>query len=291
MNNHIRNKLVQYSSLAATFLTMSKTATAQIIYTDVSPDIILTYGIQPNSYSLDLNHDGIADFVLQDFQRPFFFTVAMIGVNGNNSFLGNYTSAYSIFEYNAFNLKSGEYISSGKGSWLHPPAQASFLGGNILAKNKFNSGNIYGHWQGGVNDGFVGLRFRVNDSVYYGWVRLAVSKHADEMTVKDFAYNSMAGAPIKAGEGIVSGIDETNKPTEFEIYPNPAKDYFIVSIPKENNHDNQLTIYDAEGKTIMQQRLTDANSEISTSLLSGGAYIAEVSNENGMVRKEFVIAR
>src|SRR5262249_55743314 len=129
--NRLKIRLGQYSSLAVAVLAADHSAKAQIIYTNVSPDVILTYGIQPNSYSLDLNHDGITDFVLQDFQRPFFFTVAMIGVNGNNSFLGNYTSAYSIFEYNAFNLQSGAYISSAKRSWLHPPAQASFLGGNI----------------------------------------------------------------------------------------------------------------------------------------------------------------
>ena len=50
-----------------------------------------------------------------------------------------------------------------------------------------------------MTNGFIGLRFFIDDQPHFGWARLSVS---DVVTLHDFAYQSTPNTAISAGDGI-----------------------------------------------------------------------------------------
>ena len=60
MNSNNKKKLKNYLSLAGGITTAFSSANAQVVYTDVNPDYLLTGN--NNTYSLDLNNDGVEDY-------------------------------------------------------------------------------------------------------------------------------------------------------------------------------------------------------------------------------------
>jgi len=55
----LRKKLSSYSAFTAAVIAGVSQAKAQVIYTNLDPDVNLKFG---ESYILDLNNDGITDF-------------------------------------------------------------------------------------------------------------------------------------------------------------------------------------------------------------------------------------
>ena len=49
-------------------------------------------------------------------------------------------------------------------------------------------------------DGYIGLSFPSGANLFYGWVRVAVDRSAGTFLVKEWAYNSVSGAEIRAGQ-------------------------------------------------------------------------------------------
>ena len=83
-----------------------------------------------------------------------------------------------------------------------------------------------------------------------------------------------------ATDGTVN-IDQQELP-KLKMYPNPAKHIVFM----ENIPDQQVTVYGANG-VISEARLK--NGKIDLSALSGGLYIIQVLDENGMVLKDQLI--
>src|SRR5207244_83937 len=77
----------------------------------------------------------------------------------------------------------------------------------------------YGQWQDGA-DHFVGFKFTPDDGAtfYFAWARCLVSTDAKTMTIKDYAYQSEAGAPLAAGEGVNIGIHLPDNNEGVEIF-------------------------------------------------------------------------
>jgi hypothetical protein len=80
-----------------------------------------------------------------------------------------------------------------------------------VAYNPLNIGNTQGLWLGGVNNRYLGIRFKLTPAGnwLYGWARLDVDATPDSFTVKDYAYNVETGSnEIEAGKISNSGINE-----------------------------------------------------------------------------------
>jgi hypothetical protein len=169
---------------------------AQIIYTDVKPDIkdsCSGTGCSQNYY-LDLNNDGIKDFKI--------FLSSKIGPSG---FSCPPTKSAQIKS-----LNSNEVVKDKLSANTIINQQSSFDTGayllhQVLWSQSHAEGNCTaipsGKWADA--DGYIGLKLKKAGQVYYGWVRLnvSVSSSSASFTVKDYAYNSAAGEAIKAGEG------------------------------------------------------------------------------------------
>ncbi len=105
--------------------------------------------------------------------------------------------------FQAKRLSSGDTISSG-----------GVFRGNGLRLNyysEYHNPAFPGSWPGS-GTGFLGVQIQRDGDVHYGWIRLQLEDlsslkdgpegASDRVTVVDWAYQSVAGAPIEAGQTV-----------------------------------------------------------------------------------------
>jgi photosystem II stability/assembly factor-like uncharacterized protein len=88
-------------------------------------------------------------------------------------------------------------------------------------------------------------------------------------------------------EGTLSSPDFEN--ISIAVYPNPTKGIFTVSYG--NFNQQQIDIYDVNGKNILSVRntdLTDNQTELNLSNASNGIYFVKISNEKGQTVKRII---
>jgi hypothetical protein len=73
-----------------------------------------------------------------------------------------------------------------------------------------------------------------------------------------------------------TGIDE-NMQQQVRIFPNPTKD--VISIEFETATDNtvNVSIFNAQGRTVMEETITNGNTALDVSNLQKGIYIVRLS--------------
>jgi len=199
---------------------------AQIIYTDI-PDAT------PNAtYPLDLNNDGIDDFMIQ-----FGGTAGAVGLicypQNNNAYAGNIVNG----EYLPWAFSASNFICDTLSSWHganHPGLMG--LGTNI------------GYWPG-VNNKYLALKLIEGTNTYYGWARLDVFSISSSFTIKDYAYESTPNACIQAGKNSLGNNGNSIK--KITVLPNPFISSTTINIA-DNLNNATLTVYNAYGQPIKQ---------------------------------------
>ncbi len=83
------------------------------------------------------------------------------------------------------------------------------------------------------------------------------------------------GLSIRCIKDVAVGVGETKKEQNVNIFPNPA--YNKVQISVEENKVWNLRMYDASGRCVLQDRLSNPVAEIDISALNKGIYIVEIS--------------
>jgi hypothetical protein len=73
----------------------------------------------------------------------------------------------------------------------------------------------------------------------------------------------------------------------FTLYPNPAKDSFIINFPNKSNY--QVSIYTITGLLVKRFSFTKSNNRIFTNDLSAGCYIIELTSEDEAQKKKLII--
>jgi len=102
-------------------------------------------------------------------------------------------------------LLAGTIIGSGSTFVESTPAPGTPY--SYFAFNSVTTGYDVSPWNGGATNGFMGFQFTSNGNTHYGWARLNIEKFSDPtrpfgITLRDFAYEDVAGQPITAGAGI-----------------------------------------------------------------------------------------
>lgn len=270
---NLSKRLAQYGALTAAIAGVAD-ASGQIIYTDIIPD----EGGPGYLYNLDINNDTTNDFAIRHFNSAtsssldFYNILACGPLNSNNAMLG-YDAGN--FEY-PFALSSGAPISAGAaGSWMNVGFQTM----------NYNSCNYYySAWCANSGDKFLGLRFDVGGSIYYGWARIEVGATAGDWLIKDYAYNSVADQPILAGQTL--GVEDFS-PNKFAKITCVDR---IVTISQLQG-DASFRVISITGQVVKDGNTSLETQDISLETFSSGVYVVEVSDlsSNGVIRKKVAI--
>ena len=188
----LEKRLAAYATAAGVALTVAPSTSAQIVYTDIEPDVCLSIA----THFIDLDADGVDDFRIAHGSS--FAPLNSGGACHTFTCYGDVEGGYVDNRFMAFasgrfaqDLSSGATISSGQN--FENPSNTYYA--------LFSFG--VGPWHGG-NDAFVGLRFVADRAgaatTHYGWVRVSAPEDVNSVCIHDFAYESTPDAPIAAGD-------------------------------------------------------------------------------------------
>jgi len=205
-------------------LAITRSAEAKIVYTPADVKIPVNGGPVP----LDLNHDGITDFVLSNIYRTPTYSAPCLATllvgtgagNTRNRFWGRgYMANASDRNSNRFvaALRSGFSVGANKSYFKKSPKglMARFFVGYRAPLHRGASCSPHtggcisytmGQWMYTRNR-YLGLQFTINGHIHYGWARVAVSratasrhKHAIVATLTGYAYETVPNKPIITGK-------------------------------------------------------------------------------------------
>ena len=245
----IEHRIKFYSIAAAaagvSMLALSQPAEGEIVYTkaDVSVPSFGGYA------TVDLNNDGKADF---QFMIP--------GGGYDHSF---YASCI------AGPMAGGEIVGGNRA--LHPYASALVRGATIGPTVHFSTSAVrgeiiverslgfasastfkefYGQWNfPNGTEHFLGVKFLINGATHYGWIRLTIDV-SDRMStvIKDYAYETVANQPIKAGAGIpAASVDENHAPANQIEKARPGQAEALTETPKTRGASLGMLALGADG--------------------------------------------
>ncbi len=260
------NKLKLYSTLALGVMSAGA-LNAQIVYHDVNPDVTVD-GVSGtasrDSLQIDINADGVDDFQLQ--VRIYGTTPVNSQANMNAYAVGAETLAslvsYTSLGY-AMSIPAGTLIGS-----------ASAWNANIQAvmASLFGTTN-YGTIGDGA-DHYLGIKFNDNASaLHYGWIRVGgINTNGTTVTIKDWAYQTIADSAIAAGD-MGPGAGVTTEPAvESNIFSFNQKVFVNFTAPIQGT----VKIYSALGELVYTDRIEGIRKEISVADLSSGIYMIQV---------------
>ncbi|MEI6766415.1 MAG: lamin tail domain-containing protein [Bacteroidota bacterium] len=86
------------------------------------------------------------------------------------------------------------------------------------------------------------------------------------------------------------GVEEIVTGSPMLVYPNPANDHFIVEFPSGTPDNAVLSLYDINGREVMNRVLTGSNSfSIPRANLNGGIYFLRVTAADGLYRTKTIV--
>ncbi|MFZ0322057.1 MAG: hypothetical protein WAL56_23220 [Candidatus Sulfotelmatobacter sp.] len=162
-------------------------ATAEIVYTPADHEIKPNRG--GTGFFLDLNHDGINDFLIVNFYST---TSALLNVGVSPEQPGN--EIFSNGAGYAAAIPAG--IAIGSNGRFHPAQSLN------MANDDFPVGNCQGPWKEARNK-YLGLKFKINGEIHFGWARLSVTcftPAAARVLLTGYAYETVANQPIVTGQ-------------------------------------------------------------------------------------------
>ena len=202
LNRQLNTYALAASAAGVSVLALARASEAKVVYTE-------THQVTNPGFPLyiDLNHDGIKDFVL----RTMFYVGSSgleVGLDASgyrkNAVAGRRFSHSGYFFSAASALPTGARIGPERKFPVRFP---------YMAVELFNGvGSQYsdeGPWAGkgkGVRNRYLGLKFVVHGKVHYGWARLSVTlghhRQYDDVsaTLTGYAYETVPNKPIIAGQ-------------------------------------------------------------------------------------------
>ena len=274
----MRTKFNRCAALAvlATVLSFSQGVYAEIVYTAANTTVEGT-GI----LKIDLNHDGVTDVSIVFTGKSFTCPGEAPGSGGYGSVYalpgtGNATVANGNY---ALALTSGTKISSGSSFYS---AEALMLQYSTCPyPPHVNSGA----WQN-VSNHYLGIRFLTNGHSHYGWARLTVleGRTGPSITLTGYAYESVAGAPITAGQTTVVSSSLTLKvtsPLNDSTVTNPVH---IAATALGPNPISQIQVW-VTYKEVFQVSGGTLNANVTLPVGSDERFVVQAVDSKGNIAK------
>ncbi len=207
LNRQLNTYALVASAAGVSVLALAGASEAKVVYTETHQ--VTRAGVP---LYIDLNHDGINDFVLR--------TMFYVGSSGlevgldpsgyrKNAVAGKRFSHSGYFFSAASALPAGARI----GPKRKFPVRHPFMAVEVFNGRSSQYSDL-GPWVGkgkGVRDRYLGLKFVVHGKIPYGWARLSVTlghhRQYDDVsaTLTGYAYETVPNKPIIAGQ--ITGPD------------------------------------------------------------------------------------
>jgi hypothetical protein len=175
LNRQLNTYALVASAAGVSVLALARASEAKVVYTE-------THQVTHTGFPLyiDLNHDGIKDFVLRTtyYAGSSYFKVGLNASgyrNTNNAVAGRRFSHSSYFFSAASALPAGARIGPKRQFPVHHPFMAVELFKRNVRTSQYSD---LGPWVGkgkGVRNRYLGLKFVIHGKVHYGWARLSVT--------------------------------------------------------------------------------------------------------------------
>ena len=276
-----KQQLKMFIASIVTAMMFSASANAQIVYTDVIPDttvICLANGCT-QSYNLDLNNDGLTDFL---------FKTTYSGVRCPRGSYGIVRSVSVVSQTPNRVMPNMMSINNQIGSNLAFSDSTATL--RSVLTGSFCNGSS-GNWTSTL-DHYLGLQITMGANTYYGWVRLNVGvSNIAYFSVKDYAYNSIPNEPIFAGQTIATGIDENTFASSINLFPNPANDHLTIALGSLSKNV-KVTIADITGKIIYTATTDETDKiEVNTNEFAEGLYTVRIQTGEYIATKKILVKK
>ena len=286
MSDHstLDSRLKKYAALATGITAVSGATNAQVQYTDINPDYLVSGN--GSSYALDLNNDNVVDFEFVTISSSTSITYSNFPINvqfdlglvypaaSSNSWMANSNSSDTTIA----NIPAGSSIA---------PSNL-FSGGSAVLGGMINFGILgsypYGNFL--AQEGFLGVKFQASGNTHYGWIRVEVTADGKTLSVKDYAYDATPNTAIVAGEtgsGPV-GVEHIENSVKIQNINNQ------LMIELNNELTNCIaTVTSITGQQVVSQSINNAIELIELNDLSKGIYVVSVNSDQGMVNKKIYI--
>lgn len=189
LDKNLAAYVVAASAAGVSMLALAQPAEAKIVYTPAH------ITIEPRtSLPLDLNNDGVNDFLLSNWQYGHVSHLSIIqGAPANEVVVEKPTDGAPAEYGAAADLFAGVLISP-KRFFANVGSMAQFATFSGI------SSSSNGVWKDAHNR-YLGLKFLVNGETHYGWARLTVTANRGiAATLTGYAYETIPNRPIIAGK-------------------------------------------------------------------------------------------
>ncbi len=275
-----RNFSLKEYSIFAEIVLCNNYCNSQVIYTDIEPDVI----VSDLDQLIDLDNDGSDDFrfiresisnsiaTLYNCYLSIIFEVGCL--NTSNSLLGYSRTTSKDIVYPL----SSSYLINSEAQWAGDIWQYLTFKLRDLSCLYFepigpweypNIGDWASHRE---EDQFIGVKFKnnENDCFYYGWIRCQISDSLDELTIKDYAYNSTCGQGVLAGT-LSSPVKNFNTEVSFIVFENQL----LINVPQEYS----CNLYSITGTLLMSFKLEPGDTRKDLNSLVSGYYVIKIDNK------------
>ena len=251
---------------------------AQITYTDYED----TWAIDMNTPAeVDLNGDGIVDFMLNTFENELSFVpIFAIGCFASESPLSNNLNTLSLQTFVEGDLikiddsNMFDYIDDDRGSLYNE--SLGLADGWEANKRQYIGVAVFNEF--------------APQNVYEAWMSVSINPQTQQLIIHEAAYTAWN----TFGEGGITVGDRGEAPTAIEnienlrnitIAPNPVQDLLNLSYDYTGSEPMTITITNTSGQLIYQQPANTFMS-IATTDWSTGIYLIKFENDNGVeIRK------
>ena len=303
-NRHILfgNRLLQYSALSGAFiLGKPDLIFAEVVYTNVEPDVVLDENFE--AYSLDIDNNSMFDFKL--INRTFYF--GGYWTSGSINYIPYQRFERQILSVYNGNIAAGKSVDFGStSSELLRALPYAINFGNIIFNSlqfinddqqllAFKSeisllgefGYYGGYWYPEQLNHYLGIYFVDADEInHYGWIRCDVKDDGRALVIKDYAYETEPDYPIIAGDtthyvNINTGENQIDA-TAYSF----GKDIYVIS---KTFQSIEIKVYDLIGREINSSHMQNEMEIINMSKCASGVYLVKLIQGSSTVEKKVII--
>ena len=294
--------LIEYSCLAGVFLSLNSKTSAQVIYTDLEPDIELQFDSE--TAFIDMDNNGTNDFALLKTSEVYYHYWTSATSTGVYRFRHGIWAGpqYSFNEIAARSITHGSYGGSTEyfpyalelGVLINESLSFQNAGFQLMGSGFYQTAigsaywaNRFGSWNPDVENGYIGVRFKINDDcMHYGWIRCTTTDSTKRLIINDYAYETVCEQPIEAGS-LISYVDIQNESKNFNatVYSFNKNIYIHTEI----SQNTELIICDLNGKQIIKDILQNKYELISMTNYKAGIYLVTLLNDGKRYDKKIFI--